>query len=68
MTPNSHPIVIIIAMIAIVIATLTTNIAANVISPANDFANLWPERIGFRTGFAVSSSDIRDATIDCMTI
>ncbi len=30
--------------------TLATNIAANVVSPANDFANLWPTRISFRTG------------------
>ena len=32
------------------LATLATNIAANVVSPANDFANLWPRRISFRTG------------------
>ena len=32
------------------IATLATNIAANVVSPANDFANLWPSKISFRTG------------------
>src|SRR5262249_48608195 len=29
---------------------LATNIAANVVSPANDFAHLWPKRISFRTG------------------
>jgi NCS1 family nucleobase:cation symporter-1 len=29
---------------------LATNIAANVVSPANDFAHLWPRRISFRTG------------------
>jgi NCS1 family nucleobase:cation symporter-1 len=32
------------------LATLATNIAANVVSPANDFAHVWPKRIGFRTG------------------
>jgi NCS1 family nucleobase:cation symporter-1 len=26
------------------------NIAANVVSPANDFANMWPKRIDFKTG------------------
>ncbi|MBV8782272.1 MAG: NCS1 family nucleobase:cation symporter-1 [Phycisphaerae bacterium] len=41
---------IIISMGAIVIATLATNIAANVVSPANDFANLAPRWIGFRLG------------------
>ena len=39
-----------IAMIAVAISTLATNIAANIISPANDFANLSPKKINFRTG------------------
>src|SRR5205823_9559134 len=38
------------ALIALLIATLTTNVAANVVSPSNDFANLNPRRISFRTG------------------
>ena len=42
--------VIVPAEAAIVLATLATNIAANVVSPANDFANLAPRFIGFRTG------------------
>jgi nucleobase:cation symporter-1, NCS1 family len=33
-----------------VVATLAMNIAANVVSPANDFANLAPGKISFRTG------------------
>jgi len=37
-------------MIAIAVSTLATNIAANIISPANDFANLSPKKINFRTG------------------
>jgi NCS1 family nucleobase:cation symporter-1 len=39
-----------VAMIAVAISTLATNIAANIISPANDFANLAPSKINFRTG------------------
>ncbi len=39
-----------IAMIGIIISTLATNIAANIVSPANDFANLAPQKISFRTG------------------
>jgi NCS1 family nucleobase:cation symporter-1 len=39
-----------IAMIAVVISTLATNIAANIVSPANDFANLAPATINFRKG------------------
>jgi NCS1 family nucleobase:cation symporter-1 len=42
--------VLITAMIALCIATLATNIAANVVSPANDFAQLAPRRISFRIG------------------
>jgi NCS1 family nucleobase:cation symporter-1 len=38
------------AMIAVAISTLATNIAANIVSPANDFANLSPAKINFRTG------------------
>src|SRR6202453_2239535 len=38
------------AMLAVAISTLATNIAANIVSPANDFANLAPARINFRTG------------------
>jgi NCS1 family nucleobase:cation symporter-1 len=38
------------AMIGIIISTLATNIAANMVSPANDFSNLAPQKISFRTG------------------
>ena len=39
-----------VAMIAVAISTLATNIAANIVSPANDFANLAPAKINFRKG------------------
>lgn len=39
-----------IAMLAVAISTLATNIAANIVSPANDFANLAPTKINFKTG------------------
>ena len=45
-----QPLAAFIALIAILIATLTTNVAANVVSPSNDFSNLNPRRISFRTG------------------
>ncbi|MBI1782842.1 MAG: NCS1 family nucleobase:cation symporter-1 [Sphingobacteriales bacterium] len=38
------------AMIAVAISTLATNIAANIVSPANDFAHLAPKKISFRIG------------------
>lgn len=43
-------ILVSIAMIAVAISTLATNIAANIVSPANDFANLSPAKINFRKG------------------
>lgn len=43
-------LVVAIAMFTVVVATLSVNIAANVVSPANDFANLAPGKISFRTG------------------
>jgi NCS1 family nucleobase:cation symporter-1 len=45
-----NPIVLGVAMISLCLATLATNIAANVVSPANDFAHLAPRWISFRTG------------------
>src|SRR6202047_1751005 len=45
-----NPIAVILAMVALLLATLNVNVAANVVSPANDFSNLWPRRISFRTG------------------
>ncbi|HWM93121.1 MAG TPA: NCS1 family nucleobase:cation symporter-1 [Thermoanaerobaculia bacterium] len=44
------PLVILLSLFALLIATLTTNVAANVVAPANGFANLWPARITFAVG------------------
>lgn len=46
----TSPVLVSFAMIAVVISTLATNIAANIVSPANDFANLAPDKINFRMG------------------
>jgi NCS1 family nucleobase:cation symporter-1 len=46
----SNPVVLFVAMLSLCIATLATNIAANVVSPANDFAHLAPRWVSFRTG------------------
>ena len=42
--------VVLLSVFALAVATLTTNIAANVVPPANAFANLSPRRISFVTG------------------
>ena len=46
----SSPVVVGFAMFSVVVATLAVNIAANVVSPANDFANALPKLISFKTG------------------
>ncbi len=46
----NRPVVAMVALVALLIATLNTNVAANVVSPSNDFSNLNPRRISFRTG------------------
>jgi NCS1 family nucleobase:cation symporter-1 len=46
----SQPLIVAISMFTIIVATLSVNIAANVVSPANDFANAFPKFISFRTG------------------
>jgi NCS1 family nucleobase:cation symporter-1 len=46
----NQPLIAFIALIALLIATLNTNVAANVVSPSNDFSNLRPNLISFRTG------------------
>jgi nucleobase:cation symporter-1, NCS1 family len=50
LTRFKNPLVLVGSLIALCIATLATNIAANVVSPANDFAQLAPRRISFRVG------------------
>jgi len=50
LTQFKNPALLVVAMVALCIATLATNIAANVVSPANDFAHLAPRSISFRVG------------------
>ncbi len=50
MAKFKNPMVVIVAQVFMIVATLTTNIAANVIAPANAFSNLMPRKISFKTG------------------
>src|ERR1700761_6078638 len=45
-----EPVIASIALVALLVATLNTNVAANVVSPSNDFSNLNPRLISFRLG------------------
>ncbi|WP_394829264.1 NCS1 family nucleobase:cation symporter-1 [Pendulispora albinea] len=47
-------VLVAVAMFTIVVATLSVNIAANMVSPANDFANIAPKSISFRTGALIT--------------
>ncbi len=49
------PFTVAIAMLGLTIATLTTNIAANVVAPANGFSNLAPGKISFKTGVIITA-------------
>src|SRR5499426_2201994 len=50
----SSPLIVAISMFTVVVATIAVNIAANVVSPANDFANAFPRIIGFKTGALIT--------------
>ncbi|MEI6240480.1 MAG: NCS1 family nucleobase:cation symporter-1 [Planctomycetia bacterium] len=45
-----------LALVTLAVATLSTNIAANVVSPANDFAALAPRLVSFRTGGLITAA------------
>ena len=45
-----QPLIALTGLIALLLATLNTNVAANVVSPSNDFSNLSPSNISFRMG------------------
>jgi nucleobase:cation symporter-1, NCS1 family len=49
------PAILILAMIVIAIAQISTNMAANVVSPSFDFSNLAPRYISFRTGGIITA-------------
>jgi NCS1 family nucleobase:cation symporter-1 len=49
------PAALILAMIIIVIAQISTNMAANVVSPSFDFSNLAPKYVSFRTGGVITA-------------
>ncbi|MBI2428390.1 MAG: NCS1 family nucleobase:cation symporter-1 [Ignavibacteriales bacterium] len=50
-----NPIIVFLSLVSLTVATLTTNIAANVVSPANDFANISPKHISFVRGGLITA-------------
>jgi nucleobase:cation symporter-1, NCS1 family len=47
---------VVLSLLALTVATLSTNLAANVVSPANALVNLAPRRIGFRAGALLTAA------------
>lgn len=48
-------ILVVLALIFVVLAQLSTNIGANVIAPANDFQNLAPKRLNWTWGVIITA-------------
>ncbi len=49
------PAIVMLSMLGLSIATLTTNLAANVVAPANDFSNVAPHKIRFKGGALITA-------------
>lgn len=49
-----NPWVVVISQLFMIIATLSTNIAANVIAPANAFSNILPKQVSFKRGGTIT--------------
>ncbi|MDR3242558.1 MAG: NCS1 family nucleobase:cation symporter-1 [Clostridiales Family XIII bacterium] len=49
-----NPVITFVVGLGVVIATITTNIAANVVAPANGFSNISPKRINYSAGVIIS--------------
>jgi NCS1 family nucleobase:cation symporter-1 len=47
---------VVVALMALVVATLTTNLAANVVAPAYGFSNLNPKKISFKMGGYITAA------------
>lgn len=54
LTMVDSPIIALIAALGLIIATLTTDIAANVVAPANGFSNISPQKISYKRGVLIT--------------
>lgn len=50
----SSPVIVVAAMFTVMLSTLSVNIAANVVSSANDLSNCFPRWVSFRTGALIT--------------
>ena len=49
-----NKLIVVLVSIGVIVATITTNVAANVVAPANGFSNLSPNRISYRMGIIIT--------------
>ena len=49
-----NALIVILVSIGVIMATLTTNVAANVVAPANGFSNLSPKKISYHMGIIIT--------------
>ncbi len=47
--------IVVMGLVSVIILSLSVNIAANVVAPANDLSNLWPRMIRFSTGALITA-------------
>jgi NCS1 family nucleobase:cation symporter-1 len=52
----AHPLVELLSLVTLVVATLSVNVAANLVSPAFGIAHLWPQKIGYRAGASIAGA------------
>ncbi len=50
----NNPLVVFVCALGVIVATITTCVAANVVAPANGFSNLSPKRISYKKGVVIS--------------
>ncbi len=53
---SGSPVIVLLGAVGLVIATLTTNIAANAVATSNDISNLAPQSISFRRASLVTGA------------
>jgi NCS1 family nucleobase:cation symporter-1 len=49
-----NPIVVVLALFSLIVATLSVNVAANTVSPSYDFSNAFPKAVSFRMGSLIT--------------
>jgi cytosine/uracil/thiamine/allantoin permease len=60
-TKFSSSVVVVIGLVMVILATMSVNVAANVVSPSYDFSNAAPKLVSFRIGGLIRSQNSESA-------